>query len=198
MVDRRAYIIAGPNGAGKTTFAREFLPNYAHCPEFLNADLVAAGLSPFDPNAAAVAAGRVLLARMKQLIRQGKDFGFETTLAGKRYLSILRNMKNGGYRLHLFYLWLPNVELAIARVARRVEQGGHNIPEDVLRRRFEKGSHNLIKSYLPMMDSWFLFDNSSLHPRMAARYDGADMEILDAAVHDRALNAPVAEQGDGP
>jgi predicted ABC-type ATPase len=190
-MDAHAYIIAGPNGAGKTTFAWEFLPNYANCREFLNADLVAAGLSPFDPNTAAVAAGRALLARMKQLIRQGKDFGFETTLAGKTYLSILRNMKDEGYRLHLFYLWLPKVELAIARVARRVEQGGHNAPENVLRRRFEKGSRNLIKSYLRLMDSWFLFDNSSLHPRMAARYDGVDVEILDATVHHRALNAPV-------
>jgi hypothetical protein len=112
-MDSHAYIIAGPNGAGKTTFAKEFLPSYVHCREFLNADLMAAGISPFDPDTAAMAAGRVLLARMNELVRQRKDFGFETTLAGKTYRSILRNMKERGCRLHLFYLWVPNVELAM-------------------------------------------------------------------------------------
>ena len=118
-MDAHAYIIAGPNGAGKTTFARDFLPKYAHCREFLNADLLAAGISPFDPDLAAIAAGRVLLARMKELIRQGKDFGFETTMAGKTYLPILRDMKDRGYRLQLFYLWLPseNSRLLAWRIA---------------------------------------------------------------------------------
>ncbi len=190
-MDSHAYIIAGPNGAGKTTFAREFLPSYVHCREFLNADLLAAGISPFDPDTAAVAAGRVLLARMKELIRHGKDFGFETTLAGRTYLSILRRMKEQGYRLHLFYLWLPNVELAIARVVRRVEQGGHNIPEDVIRRRFDAAPANLLNSYLPLMDSWFLFDNAVLQPRMVARYDNGKIDVLDTNLYTRILNVPV-------
>jgi predicted ABC-type ATPase len=186
-MDAHAYIIAGPNGAGKTTFAREFLPNYANCREFLNADLVAAGLSPFDPNTAAVAAGRVLLARMKQLIRQGKDFGFETTLAGKTYLPILRNMKIEGYRLHLFFLWLPSVEMAIARVARRVEQGGHAVPEEAIRRRFDVGPYNLRKFYLPLFDRWLLFDSSTLHPRKLACYDNGRTTVLDAELFERVL-----------
>ena len=180
---QHAYIIAGPNGAGKTTFVREFLPKYVHCREFLNADLLAAGISPFDPDTAAVAAGRVFLARMKEMIRQGKDFGFETTLAGKTYLSILHDMKDRGYRLHLFYLWLPSVDMAIARVAERVKQGGHNILEDVIRRRFDVGSRNLLKSYLPMFDTWLLFDSSILHPRKIACYNGGKTEVLDAELY---------------
>jgi predicted ABC-type ATPase len=184
-----AYIIAGSNGAGKTTFVREFLPRYVHCREFLNADLLAAGLSPFDPDTAAVAAGRVLLTRMKELIRQGRDFGFETTLAGKTYQPILRDMKRRGYRLRLFYLWLPTVEMAISRVAHRVEEGGHNVPEVVIRRRFNLGARNLITLYLPLFDLWMLFDSSMLHPRKIACYDGRKTEVLDSERYKRILGA---------
>jgi len=180
-------VIAGPNGAGKTTFAKEFLPEYAHCREFLNADMLAAGISPFDPDRAAIAAGRVLLARMKELIRQGRDFGFETTMAGKTYLSIFHKMKARGYCLHLFYLWLPNIELAFARVANRVEKGGHDIPPDVIRRRFDTSRNNLLKSYLPMFDAWMLFDNSTVHPRKIACWDGGQTQVLDAESYKRIL-----------
>jgi len=191
-MDAHAYIIAGPNGAGKTTFARDFLPKYAHCRQFLNADLLAEGISPFAPDSAAIAAGRVLLIRMIELIRQGKDFGFETTLAGKTYLSVFRDLKNRGYHLHLLYLWLPNAETAIARVAHRVEHGGHDISEDVIRRRFHAGARNLCKSYLSLMDSWFLFDNSNLCPRMVARCDDAGTKVFDANIHKLILNIPDA------
>ena len=180
-----AHIIAGSNGAGKTTFARKFLPQYADCREFLNADMVAAGLSPFDPDAAAVSAARVLLARMKELIHQGKSFGFETTLAGKTYVGTLRTMKDQGYRLHLYYLWVPRVELAIARVAHRVEQGGHNVPEGVVRRRFSVGMQNLCNIYLPLFDSWHLFDNSTRYPRMIARHEGGKTDLLDTKVYEQ-------------
>lgn len=184
-----AYIIAGSNGAGKTTFAREFLPKYARCREFLNADLVAAGLSPFDPDTAAVAAARVLLARMRELIAQSKGFGFETTLAGRTYATVLREMRARGYTLHLFYLWLPSVDLAIARVARRVEQGGHNIPETVIRRRFDIGISNLFKLYLPLFDRWYLFDNSTSHPRTVAHHSsgGAEAEVVDVEAYQRII-----------
>ncbi len=163
-MDLRAYIIAGPNGAGKTTFAREFLPRYANCRDFLNADLLAAGLSPFDPEMAAVEAGRLQLTRMKKLIERGKDFGFETTLAGKTYRPILNEMKERGYLLHLFYLWLPSIDLAIARIANRVKQGGHDVPEAVVRRRFDAGYRNLCALYMPLFNSWQFFDNSTMHP----------------------------------
>jgi predicted ABC-type ATPase len=188
-MDAHAYIIAGPNGAGKTTFARDFLPKYAHCREFLNADLVAAGISPFDPDAAAISAGRVLLARMKELIEQGKDFGFETTLAGKSYRQVLNDMKRRGYRLHAFYLWLPTVEVALARVARRVEQGGHNIVEAVVRRRFATGARNFVESYLPIFDTWILFDSSTFHPREVACSDDRGARIFDAVTYQRILAA---------
>ena len=183
-----AYVIAGSNGAGKTTFARKFLPKYADCREFLNADMVAAGLSPFNPDAAAVSAGRVLLARMKELIRQGKSFGFETTLAGKTYVATLRTMKDQEYRLHLYYLWVPRVELAIARVAHRVEHGGHNVPERVVRRRFSAGLQNLWKLYLPLFDTWHIFDNSTPRPRMIARHVAGETEVLDVTIYEKILN----------
>ncbi|MFZ1934728.1 MAG: zeta toxin family protein [Thermoguttaceae bacterium] len=186
-MDAHAYIIAGPNGAGKTTFARDFLPKYARCLEFLNVDLMAAGLSPFDPDSAAIAAGRLLLSRMRELIQQERSFAFETTLAGRSYVRILHDMKRRGYHLHLFYLWLPNVELAIARVARRVEQGGHNVAEEVIRRRFSMGMHNLVEFYLPLFDAWMLFDSSTPHPRKIACYDGEKTQVLDADVYERSL-----------
>ena len=187
-MDLQSYIVAGSNGAGKTTFAREYLTEYAQCREFLNADLVAAGLSPFNPNAAALAAGRVLLARMKQFIREGKSFGFETTLAGKTYSSLLREMKDRGYALHLFYLWLPSAELAIARVAARVARGGHSVPEAVIRRRFDAGRRNLIRFYLPLFDAWILFDNSTLHPRAVARHESGETEVIDAEGYQKILS----------
>jgi predicted ABC-type ATPase len=182
-MEAHAYIVAGPNGAGKTTFAREFLPRYAHCREFLNADLLAAGLSPFSPETAALAAGRVLLKRMKELIQDRRDFGFETTLAGKTYRPVWEHMKERGYALHLFYLWLPSVDMAVARVAQRVQQGGHNVPEPTIHRRFDVGLRNLFDVYLPLCDSWRLFDNSTIEPRTVAQYEGGELALADAALY---------------
>ena len=133
------YIVAGPNGAGKSTFARLFLPEYADCREFVNADLIAAGLSPFNPEGRAIQAGRLMLERVEALARTRVDFGFETTLAGRGYISLLRRLKDSGYRIHVFFLWLPSVEMALARVRDRVLAGGHSVPEEVVRRRFSRG-----------------------------------------------------------
>ena len=130
----RLYVVAGPNGAGKTTFARKFLPDYAHCKQFVNADLIASGLSPFSPEAAALRAGRLLLEQIRLLARARSDFGFETTLAGVTYVSIFSKLKAEGYRIHLFFLWVPTVELALARIADRVRRGGHDVLEPVVRR----------------------------------------------------------------
>jgi predicted ABC-type ATPase len=126
MVSKQLYIIAGPNGAGKTTFAREFLPRFAKCNEFVNADLIATGLAPFSPQNAAMQAGRLVLKRIHELAEKGRTFGFETTLAGRSYLSLLKRMRKLGYKLHLYFLWLPSVNLAIKRVEDRVKQGGHS------------------------------------------------------------------------
>jgi len=173
------YIIAGPNGAGKTTFAREFLPHYAKCENFVNADLIAGGLSPFSPEAAAMRAGRLLLEQIRLLASKRSDFGFETTLSGVTYVSFLRRLKAQGYRMHLFFLWIPTVEVALARIADRVRRGGHDIPEKVVRRRFHKGIQNLFTRYRPLLDLWMLFDNSGAEPRLIAREEVGELRVFD-------------------
>ena len=130
----RVFVIAGANGAGKTTFAREFLPNYAACENFINADLIASGLSPFAPQTAAVRAARFMVHEIRALSRAGRDFGFETTLSGRTHLQFFRALRKQGYRIHLFYLWLPSIELALQRVATRVRDGGHAVPAKDVRR----------------------------------------------------------------
>ena len=164
----RLYIIAGVNGSGKTTFARELLPNYVECLEFVNADLIAGGLSPFSPGAAALRAGRLVLEQIESLSSRKRDFGFETTLSGRSYLPLLRSLRKTGYRIHLFYLWIPRVDLALARIADRVKRGGHTVPENVVRRRFRRSLRNFFRLYEPLLDSWTIFDNSGESPRMIA------------------------------
>jgi predicted ABC-type ATPase len=163
---KKIIIIAGPNGAGKTTFARSFLPKEAQCHRFINADLIAAGLSPFQPEAAAIRAGRLMLEGINDAVAHGETFAFETTLAGVGYLRRIRHWRNLGYHVSLFYLRLPNVEMAIARVATRVRQGGHNIPEDVIRRRFDAGLRNFDQSYKAAVDSWAVYNNEDEVPRL--------------------------------
>lgn len=180
----RVYIVAGPNGAGKTTFARGFLPHYAHCPEFANADLIAAGLSPFAPERAAFRAGRLMLEEIQRLARSRRDFGFETTLSGKGHLALLRELREQGYSLHLYFLWLQSVELALGRVADRVRQGGHDVPEAAVRRRFERSLHNFIRDYRRLMDSWMLFDNSAETPLLVARQEGGELKVFDRGLFD--------------
>src|SRR4029077_15377000 len=119
-MSKTVYVIAGPNGAGKTTFAKEFLPHFAHCEEFVNADMIATGISPFSPRGAALEAGRLMLRRIHELATAGQMFGFETTLAGKSYAILFHRLRQKGYRIDLIYLWLPNPELAIKRVQDRV------------------------------------------------------------------------------
>lgn len=157
---RRVIIIAGPNGAGKTTFAREFLPNEAGCPVFVNADLIAAGLAPFAPESAALQAGRVMLQQLNLHAAARVSFAFETTLSGRGYLRQIEQWQAMGYRVKLLFLQLSSADEAIARVAQRVSQGGHNIPDDVIRRRFAAGRQNFEHLYAPLVDSWVLYDNS--------------------------------------
>jgi predicted ABC-type ATPase len=160
----RIIIIAGPNGAGKTTFAREFLPNEAGCPVFVNADLIAAGIAPFVPETAALQAGRLMLRELERHFSARVSFAFETTLSGRSYLRQIKEWQKAGYRVKLIFLQLGNAEEAIARVAQRVRQGGHHIPEDVIRRRFAAGKANLEKLYAPLVDAWALYDNSGAEP----------------------------------
>jgi predicted ABC-type ATPase len=139
---RRIIIVAGPNGAGKTTFAREYLLKEAHCPDFVNVDLIAAGLSPFDPDRAAIQAGWIMVSEIQRRVRKGESFAFETTLSGHVYARLIPDWRSAGYRVKIIFLSLPNPEIAIARAAARVAQGGHHVASAVVRRRFESGLRN--------------------------------------------------------
>lgn len=162
-------IIAGPNGAGKTTFAREFLPHEANCPDFINADLIASGLSPFKPETAAFRAGRLMLEEIHEKVRQRKSFAFETTLSGRAYVKLLRECRADGYHIVLAFLSLPTADMAVTRVAARVAQGGHNVPENDIRRRFAAGLKNFYEVYKHLVDVWTLYDNSGNVPLVIER-----------------------------
>jgi predicted ABC-type ATPase len=167
--EKKIVIIAGPNGAGKTTFAREFLPNEAGCPVFINADLIAAGLSPFAPEAAAVRAGRIMLEEIKARARAGDSFAFETTLSGLMYVRLIPQWRRQRYRVKLLYLSVATPELAVARVAARVAQGGHNVPEHVICRRYVAGWRNFQQKFKLLVDAWAHYDNSGERPVLVER-----------------------------
>lgn len=166
---KKVIIIAGPNGAGKTTFAREYLPNEANCPIFINADLIAAGLAPFSPETAAIKAARLMLQEIESNIKAGNSFAIETTLSGKTYAKDILAWKKLGYHITLAFLSLPDPEIAIARVAARVAAGGHNIPEATIRRRFKAGLENFHQLYSPLANTWTLYDNSGNEPKLISR-----------------------------
>jgi len=183
------YIIAGPNGAGKTTFAHKFLPQYVECLEFVNADLIAGGLSPFDPERAVTQAGRLMLEQIHSFGKRGLDFGFETTLSGKTYVKLLKDLKKKGYLIHLFFLWISNVKLALERIELRVRNGGHHIPEAIVLRRFDRSLPNFFRFYQPLADSWAIFDNSEDVPKMIAFEESGKLEILDPDLFDIILKS---------
>jgi predicted ABC-type ATPase len=178
------YIIAGPNGAGKTTFATEFLPRYANCRNFINADLIARGLSPFDPNAALLRAGRTVLERIAEFTHARTDFAFETTLSGRAHVPLLRRVRKAGFRLHLFYLWIPSAELALLRIRYRVQGGGHNVPEPDVRRRFGRTLGNLFRLYRRCLDTLHFFDNSSDTPRLIFKDVAGETTVKDASLYE--------------
>lgn len=162
----RCIIIAGPNGAGKTTFAREFLPKDAGIVNFVNADLIATGLSPLRPELAARAAGRLVLAELDRLVKVRADFSFESTLSGVGYIARIKQWKVAGYRIEMVFLQLPSPQLALRRIAGRVKQGGHNVPRSDVLRRFARGWKNFETVYRPLADAWAVYDNSGETPRL--------------------------------
>lgn len=149
----KLYIIAGPNGSGKTTFAREFLPDYADCKNFVNADLIAQGMAPFSPETAALRAGRTMLSEIQSFAKRRVPFAFETTLSGRSYVRLLRQLKLQGYEVQLFFLWLKTVDLALSRVRERVSRGGHDVPAPVVRRRFDRSMRNFLIQYRQLADA---------------------------------------------
>ena len=157
-------MIAGPNGAGKTTFAQSFLPAEAQCPRFINADLIAAGLAPFVPASVAIKAGRLMVREIEECTARGVSFAVETTLSGLGYVRHIQEWRNRVYHISLFFLALPSAEMAVARVAERVRQGGHDIPEAVIRRRFAAGRQHFHEHYRHCVNAWALYDNAGASP----------------------------------
>lgn len=173
------WIIAGPNGAGKTTFALDYLPQVAGCRRFINADLIAAGLSPLAPERELIAASRLLLAEIETSIAKREDFAFETTLAGQGYLKLVSRLRADGWRVELIYLALPSAEFSRLRVAERVAHGGHGIPEPAIARRFPRSLHNLLNVFAPAVDEALCLMNDSTTPQLVFWQNGTDMVILD-------------------
>lgn len=163
LPDKRIIIVAGPNGAGKTTFARELLPNEANTLTFINADLIARGLDPFQPERAAFRAGRMMLEMIDACVARGENFAFETTLSGRGYARMIPRWQEQGYWVRLYYLPLPSPEAAIERVQQRVEMGGHHVPDDIIRRRFHASWHNFQNLYRDLVDEWEIREKQEGH-----------------------------------
>lgn len=189
MAKPNLYIIAGPNGAGKTTASFNLLPEILHCPNFVNADEIARGLSPFAPETVAIQAGRIMLARIEELLPQKVDFAIETTLATRSYVSLVKRAQKLGYKVHLLFFYLETPEQAIQRVAQRVAQGGHNIPEEDIRRRFKRGLNNLIHLYAPVCDSLLVYNNVQTPAILVTRKrnQGEEIEVTESQMWNQIL-----------
>lgn len=175
MRAKTLYIIAGCNGAGKTSASISILPQILDCKEFVNADEIAKGLSPFNPESVAIEAGRLMLQRINVLLEGGNSFSIETTLSTKSYKSLIERAKDKGFYIQLLFFWLPSPEYAEKRVAQRVREGGHNIPTDVIHRRYWAGIKNLFEIYIPIVDSWMLIKNTKSREIIAKRDEVTDL-----------------------
>lgn len=184
------YIIAGPNGAGKTTASFNLLPDVLHCPNFVNADEIARGLSPFAPETVAIQAGRIMLQRIEELLPQKVDFAIETTLATRSYVQLVHRAQALGYKVHLIFFFLENEEQAIQRVAQRVRNGGHNIPEEDIRRRFKRGIYNLINLYMPICEVVYVLNNNYIPAKLIAKKSQqvGDLRIYEKAMWEQLIN----------
>jgi predicted ABC-type ATPase len=184
-------VLAGPNGAGKSTVAPALLQGALAVDEFVNADVIARGLSGFEPDRVAIAAGRIMLARLKDLATRRADFAFETTLATRSFAPWLRDLRLAGYDVHLLFLWLSSADLAIARVADRVGIGGHHVAEEVVRRRYATGIRNLFRFYQPVATTWTVYNNSGPEPVRVA--EGVASETI--GIYDQRVWQTLTRQG---
>lgn len=175
--EKRLYIISGCNGAGKTTASYTLLPEVFQCKEFVNADEIAKGLSPFNPEGVAIDAGKVMIQRITDLLAREETFAIETTLASRSLNNLVAKAQANGYSVKLLFFWLNSTKLAVRRVAQRVKEGGHNIPENVIKRRYKAGIRNLFKIYIPCVDNWLIADNSSV-PRTLVAEGGNGMKTV--------------------
>lgn len=183
------YIIAGCNGAGKTTASYTILPEMLNCKEFVNADSIAAGLSPFNYESVAFEAGRIMLQRIHQLMEEKVDFAFETTLAAKNYIQHIRTAKTLGYEITLLYFWLNSPELAKQRVASRVKKGGHNVADEIIERRYYRGINNLFNLYFSVCENWMIIDNGDAVPDIVAyKLSSEEKVILNNDIWEMLLN----------
>jgi predicted ABC-type ATPase len=180
MTSKNLYIISGCNGAGKTTASYTVLPEVLDCREFVNADEIARGLSPFNPESVAIEAGRLMLSRIEELLERNESFSIETTLATKSYINLVRRAKVRGYNVRLLFFWLRTPDLAVQRVAERVAKGGHNIPTDVIRRRYVAGISNLFRLFMREVDYWEIYDNSeypAVQIATGGKYEKTEIKI---------------------
>lgn len=176
-------IVAGPNGAGKTTFIDTYLPEYTSVREFVNADLIAKGISPFAPEGASVEAGRFLLRRVHQLLDDRISFALETTLSGRGHVELFREAKNLGYDIQLYYIYLDSVELSLSRIEERVRKGGHNVPRADVIRRYGRSLENFFQLYLPFANEWQIFENSGKECRPVAAWVGDELDVADSSLY---------------
>ena len=177
MADKHLYIISGPNGAGKTTASYTVLPKILQCKEFVNADEIARGLSPFNPESVAIVAGRLMLKRISELLQRNESFSIETTLSTRSYFRLVEKAHSQGYDVTLLFFWLKSPQQAIERVAERVAKGGHNIPKEIIIRRYWEGLDNLFKIYMPIVDTWILVNNGET-PRSIVATGGKDQTTI--------------------
>jgi predicted ABC-type ATPase len=180
----KLYIIAGPNGAGKTTFAKVFLPLHAKCSNFVNADLIAMGLAPFSPAQVSIKAGKLLLGEIDSFIGKKADFAFETTLAGKAYVNLIKEAKSKGYFVHIIFLWIPSENLAKERIKQRVKQGGHHVPDADVERRLGRSLKNFFDLYSSLADAWDIVNNSGPQPEWIVNFNAKGTRITNKALYE--------------